>query len=229
MVMKMIKAVLIDIDNTLLDFHKCSKEAMCLAAEEYGIKFPENYFEIFTKINNSLWEKIEKGELDRQGLFKVRWKLIFEAMGIDEDGLAFEETFRANIKQSAIPVDGAKEILLYLSEKYYVAVASNSELAQQEKRLKKADMLKYISKIFTSEEIGFAKPSEGFFAHCENELPQLERDEIILIGDSVTADIEGAKKFGFKTCWFNFARKENPVCEKADYIINNLAEIKNIL
>ena len=227
--MKMIKAVLIDIDNTLLDFHKCSKEAMCLAAEEYGINFPENYFEIFTKINNSLWEKIEKGELDRQGLFKIRWKLIFEAMKIDADGIAFEETFRSNIKSCAIPVDGAKEILLYLSEKYYVAVASNSEFAQQEKRLRKADMLQYISKIFTSEEIGFAKPSEGFFEACKNELPQFEKEEIILIGDSVTADIEGAKNFGFKTCWFNFAKKENPVCEKADYIVNELSEIKKFL
>ncbi len=227
--MKMIKAVLIDIDNTLLDFHKCSDEAMCLAAEEYGIVFPENYFEIFTEINNSLWDKIEKGELDRQGLFKIRWKLIFEAMGIDADGIAFEETFRSNIKSCAIPVDGAMEILKYLSEKYYVGVASNSEFAQQEKRLRKAGMFPFIKSIFTSEEIGFAKPSEGFFAYCKNELPQFEKEEIILIGDSITADVEGAKNFGFKTCWFNFAKVPDAECEKADFIVNELAEIKNFL
>ncbi len=225
----MIKAVLIDIDNTLLDFHKCSDEAMCLAARDFGIDFPENYFETFTEINNSLWEKIEKGELTRQGLFKVRWNLIFEAMGIKADGEAFEELFREYIKSSTIPVHGAEELIEYLSGKYYVCVASNSELAQQEKRLRKAEMLPYIKKIFTSEEIGFAKPSAEFFEACKEGLSSFSKNEIMLIGDSVTADIEGGKKFGLKTCWFNFAKKPDAVCDSADFIVDDLLQIKNIL
>lgn len=225
----MIKCVLIDIDNTLLDFHKCSREAMLISAENFGIVFPENYFEIFTVINNSLWEKIEKGELTRQGLFKIRWNMIFEEMGIGADGVLFEDDFRKNIKQSAIPIEGAEEMLKYLSEKYYVCVASNSEFAQQEKRLSKAGMLPFIKKIFTSEEIGFAKPSEEFFAHCKNELPDFRKDEIMVIGDSVKADIEGANSFGFKTCWFNFGKEPHEKCRIADYIVDSLSEIKNIL
>ncbi len=225
----MIKAVLIDIDNTLLDFHKCSREAMCLAAKDFDIDFPQNYFETFTRINNSLWEKIEKGELNRQGLFKIRWNMIFEAMGINADGEEFEELFRAYIKKSAIPVDGANEILEYLSGKYYVCAASNSELAQQKKRLEKADMLPFIRRIFTSEEIGFAKPSSGFFEACKKGLPQFEKDEIMLIGDSVTADINGAKTFGFRTCWFNFDKKADAECADADFIVDELIQIKNIL
>ena len=225
----MIKAVLIDIDNTLLDFHKCSKESMCLAAEEFGIDFPENYFQIFTEINNGLWEKIEKGELTRQGLFKVRWNLIFEAMGIKADGPAFDELFREYIKKSAIPVEGAKEILEYLSEKYYVCVASNFSYEQQKARLSKAGMLPYIKEIFTSEEIGFAKPSTEFFESCVNGLSSFGKDEIMLIGDSITADIKGGKNFGLKTCWFNFEKKSDAVCDSADFIVDDLLQIKNIL
>lgn len=225
----MIKCVLIDIDNTLLDFHKCSREAMCLAAKDWEIAFPHDYFEIFTRINNSLWEKIEKGELTRQGLFKIRWNMIFDEMGINADGEEFEELFRAYIKKSAIPVDGANDFLEYLSGRYYVCTASNSELAQQKKRLEKAGMLSFVRKIFTSEEIGFAKPSEKFFEACKAELPQFEKEEIMLIGDSVTADVEGAKAYGFKTCWFNFGKEENAACDKADYIINELSGIKRIL
>ena len=225
----MIKAVLIDIDNTLLDFHKCSKEAMCLAADDFGISFPENYFEIFTEINNGLWEKIEKGELTRQGLFKVRWNLIFEAMEISGDGPAFDERFRDYIKKSAIPVEGATELLEYLNDKYFVCVASNSAYEQQKARLGKAGMLPYIKEIFTSEEIGSAKPSKEFFEACKKELSEFEKDEIMMIGDSITADIEGSKKFGFKTCWFNFAKKPGAVCDSADFIVDELAEIKSIL
>lgn len=225
----MIKAVLIDIDNTLLDFHKCAKESMCLAAEDFGIDFPENFFEIFTEINNRLWSEIEKGQLNRQGLFKIRWTLIFDAMGIKADGPAFEEVFRDYIKRSAIPVDGANEILEYLSGKYYVSVASNSSFEQQRARLEKAGMMKFIRNIFTSEEIGFAKPSQEFFSACRKELSSFEKEEIILIGDSVTADIEGAKSYGFKTCWFNFAGTPEKVCPSADFIIDDLIQIKDIL
>lgn len=225
----MIKVVLFDIDNTLLDFKKCADESMLLAAEKFGIKFPENYFEIFTEINNGLWEKIEKGELTRQELFKIRWNLIFEEMNISSDGILFEEEFRKNIKLSAIPVDGAHEILEYLSEKYYVCVASNSELEQQGKRLEKAGMQPFIRKIFTSEEIGFAKPSPEFFEACRKELPTFEKNEIMLIGDSVSADIDGAHNFGFKTCWFNYGKEPHEKCVNADFIVDNLIEIKNIL
>ena len=225
----MIKAVLVDIDNTLLDFHKCSDESMCLAAEDFGISFPENYFEIFTEINNGLWTKIEKGELTRQGLFKIRWNLVFEAMGIDADGPVFEECFRDYIKKSAIPVEGAIELLQYLSNKYSVYVASNSSYEQQKARLGKAGMLPYVKEIFTSEEIGFAKPSKEFFEACKKELPDFENDEIMMIGDSINADIEGSKKFGFKTCWFNFAKKPDAVCDSADFIVEELSEIKNLL
>ncbi|MBE6755629.1 MAG: noncanonical pyrimidine nucleotidase, YjjG family [Ruminococcaceae bacterium] len=225
----MIKCILIDIDNTLLDFHKCAREAMCLAAKDWNIVFPKDYFEIFTEINDSLWEKIEKGELNRQGLFKIRWNMIFEVMGISADGEAFEELFRDYIKKSAIPVDGAEEILEYLSEKYYVCTASNSEFAQQEKRLRKAEMLPFIRKIFTSEEIGFAKPSSGFFEACKRELPQFEKDEIMVIGDSITADIDGANAFGFKTCWFNFNKEADAKCDCADFIVDELIQIKKFL
>ncbi len=225
----MIKAVLIDIDNTLLDFVKCSREAMVVAAETFGINFPENYFEIFTEINDGLWDKIEKGELTRKELLRIRWKLIFEEMGIAADGSLFDEEFRSNIKKSAIEVDGAKDLLQYLSGKYYVCVASNSAYEQQKERLRKGEMLPFVREIFTSEEIGFTKPKREFFEYCKNELPQFEKEEIIVIGDSVTADIEGAKNFGFRTCWFNYKKIPDAKCEKADYIVNELSEIRNIL
>lgn len=225
----MIKVVLIDIDNTLLDFNEGSKDAMLLAADEFGIKFPENYYDVFTEINNSLWEKIEKGELTRQGLFKIRWNTIFEKMGISADGPVFEEVFRKNIKLSAIPVKGANEILKYLSEKYFVCVASNSSFEQQRARLEKAAMLPFIKKVFTSEEIGFSKPSTEFFEACMRELPDVKKEEIIIIGDSINADIEGGHSFGFKTCWFNYGKTPHENCTSADFIVDSLEEIKNIL
>lgn len=225
----MIKAVLIDIDNTLLDFRKCADESMLWCANKFEFSFPDGYLDVFFSINDPLWEKIEKGELTREGLYKIRWKMIFEKLGIDADFLRFEDLFRETIRSHAVPVDGAVEVARYLSEKYTLCVASNAIYEQQKIRLKKAGIDKYIDKYFTSEKIGFPKPSKEFFEFCHKHLDSLKKDEIILIGDSITADIDGGHAFGFKTCWFNYNKLPLNICKTADYKINRLSEIQNIL
>lgn len=223
-----IKAVLLDIDNTVLDFHECAKAAMLSAAEEKGIVFPENYFETFLNINNALWHRIEQGELTREELFLIRWPTIFKALGVDADGIEFEKLFRQNLLYAAEPVDGAKEMLEYLSGRYPVYAATNSMYDQQVTRLEKAGFLKYFSGMFVSEKIGAQKPSQAFYEHCIKSL-ELKPDEIMMIGDSLTADIGGAKQAGIKTCWFNFEGEPREKGGFADCIIDTLDEIKKIL
>lgn len=224
----MITTVLIDIDNTLLDFNKCSRKAMIDACTAANIEFTENMVSTFHKINDTLWIKIESGSLTRDELHKVRWNMIFKEMGIDGDGIKFENDFVSGIYESHEPVDGARELLCYLSQKYTICAASNGSYDQQLHRLTKARMIEYFSHLFVSEKIGFAKPSNLFFEKCLEQLKNVDKSEIILIGDSLTADIEGGRNFGIKTCWYNHNVK--PVNGKeADYTVNLLSEIKNIL
>ncbi len=225
----MIKAVLIDVDNTLLDFNKCADESMLWCAEQFGITFPEGYLDVFFSVNDPLWEKIEKGELTREGLYEIRWNMIFEKLGIVADGPEFEELFRERIKSSAVPVDGALDLIKYLSEKYTLCVASNTLLSQQKMRLEKAGMDKYVEKYFTSEKIGYPKPSKEFFKACFDWFDGIKKEEIIFIGDSITADINGADSFGFKTCWYNHNSLPMSACENADYKVNRLCEIIGIV
>ena len=104
----MIKAVFLDIDNTLLDFDLCVSKAMQDGLARHKIEFREDMFGTFKSVNDALWRRIEEGTLTREELMRVRWKLIFEKLGIDLDGPKFEEYFRAQLHESAIPVDGAK-------------------------------------------------------------------------------------------------------------------------
>ena len=226
--MSKIKAVLLDIDNTILDFHEGARSAMLSAANEWGIVFPENYFETFLTINNALWHRIEQGDLTREELFKIRWPSIFDALGIDANGIEFEKDFRANLMYAAEPVTGAKAMLDYLYGKYPIYAATNSLYAQQTARLTKAGFMDYFSGMFVSEKIGAQKPSQVFYCHCIKSLA-LEPDEIIMIGDSLNADIGGAKQAGIVTCWFNFEGAPRESGEIADYIIDSLDEIKKIL
>ena len=224
-----VKAVLIDIDNTILDFDKCSDESIKQCAEHFGITLPENYFEVFSECNDKLWSLLEQGSISKQDIYDRRWVEIFKRLGVQADGIAFEEMFRKKIRSITIPVDGAEELLQYLSEKYPVYCASNASREQQEIRLRSKNFHQYISGFFMSEDIGFQKPAKEFFFACTNALYPIKPSEIVMIGDSVNADIIGAKNFGLKTIWFNFRNEAYSDYNFTDYTVNNLSEIKNIL
>lgn len=230
----MIKAIMIDIDNTLLDFDAYVKESMKNGFEKFGLgEYEDGMFSVFEKINSEMWRQIERGELTYDELLKTRWNRIFSALNIPFDGCIFEDYFRNCLFESAIPVENASDILEYLKGKYTLCVASNGPFEQQMNRLRKAGMLPHFSHLFISEKIGASKPSEKFFAYCMNELNS-ERNgillsEVLMIGDSLSSDIYGASEFGLKTCFFDRKNSGKTNGISVDYIIGKLEEIRNII
>lgn len=225
----MIKAVLVDIDNTLLHFDKCAEKSMRLAFDEFKITPPNDFLSTFIQINDGLWKEIERGTLTKEGLHKIRFVKVLKAMGIDFDGLIFEERFRHYLKTSAEKVQGAERLLAYLKKKYFVALASNGHAEQQKLRLKISGLDKYADAVFLSGDIGYEKPSVKFFESALLQLPTKNKDEIIIIGDSLSADIKGGIDFKIKTCWFNLKNADKNKDILPDYTVNSLAEIENIL
>lgn len=226
---RMIKAVFIDVDNTLLDFQEGAKEAMDKAFEKRGMKRKEGFFEIFKRINDGLWHKIELGELTREGLAKIRFNMIFREAGIYLDGVEFERDFRKNLAESAVKVKNAEEILKYISQKYPIYVTSNAPQGQQLLRLEKAGLLQYITDVFTSERMGFNKPDKRFFDMCFDMIPSVLPEEIMIIGDSINADVRGGIENGLKTCWFNYFGEKAHADITPDHTVESLLEIKEIL
>lgn len=222
-----VKAVLFDIDNTLLDFGECAKDAIIHACLKSGINYEPRMFAAFMPVNDILWRQVEDGFITVERLHEIRFNVIFSALDLPYDGKDFEKLFRLYVKKAAAPVKGAVDVLEYLKDKYFLAVASNSSLSQQYARLEKAGMAKYFDAFFVSDEVGANKPSAEFFSKCLLSLPTKNKDEIMLIGDSLSADIEGGIKFGIKTCWFNFKGEKTSL--SPDYIINDLSLLKNIL
>lgn len=223
----MIKVVFIDVDNTLLDFDKSAKLSMQKGFEYFGLPFEDFMFDRFRTINLDMWIEMEKGNITKEELIRTRWQNVFDDLGLKACGVAFEEKFRILLNEIAIEVDGAKDALAYLASKYTVCVASNAPYEQQLHRLGSADMLKYIDKVFVSEKIGFPKPRKEFFDACFWG-SQYRPEDTIMIGDSLTADIKGARDYGMKTCWYNHYN-ENTDNKDCNYIISSLNEIKHIL
>ncbi len=231
----MIKVVLIDIDDTLLSFTDYVRDAMRDGFAHFGIGvYREDMLPVAASINGKLWRQIERGELTFEGLQKIRWNMIFDALGIDFDGLVFERYFRDYLYDSAIPVDGAMDMLKYLYPKYAMYAASNGPYDQQVNRLKAAGMYPYFRDFFISEKAGAQKPSAEFFDYCfrilrESGFDGLEPQETMIIGDSLTSDMAGGRAYGMKTCLF--WRGEGPAPEEsgADHVVRDLREISKFL
>lgn len=220
--------VFIDIDDTLLDFTKCANDAIKSACNKFGVPYTTTLVDTFHPINLDLWHRLEKKEVTKEKLFDTRFQIVFDKLGIKADGIAFETAFRENFHESAILVDGARDLLEYLRSKYKVYVASNASMHQQTNRMKKAELDGYINGYFVSEEIGFPKPQKEFFDACFKALPDVKPQDVVMIGDSLSADIKGACEYGLKTIWYNH-RNEPTSDVKCDYIVSRLSEVKNIL
>ncbi len=224
-----IKAIFIDVDNTLLDFDLCAKKAMIQCFGEVGLKYKEEYFSVFDEINSDLWRKIERGDITKAEMHEVRWQLIFEKSGIKSDGKKFDEIFCDRISDSCEKVEGAEEMLEYLSSKYKLYVASNGAEERQKKRLRVAGFYRYFSDIFASESIGVEKPDPNFLIRALRKIGNVCPEEAFFIGDSLTADIPCGNAVGMSTCWFDKYGTGDDKGVKSDFTIRSLVEIKNIL
>lgn len=225
----MIKHVLIDIDNTLLDFDKCAKTAVKEIMRQFSLPVTDKDLEDFIKISDSLWEQIEKGTITRPEMYKKRSSTFLNNLGYTADADLMERLFREHIKVSKETVDGAEDLLAYLHTKYTISAISNASHDQQSKRLELANLFRYVDNCFTSNQIGSEKPNAKFFDYCFNALDNPKKEEVILIGDSITADVIGGKNYGIKTCYFEFKSPKKTYNVTPDYKVYSLAEIKSIL
>ena len=225
--------IFIDIDNTLLDFDAYIRQTMAEGFAHFGLRPYEPYMEeIFHRENGKLWHQIEAGTLTFRELEQIRWNNVFRALQIDFDGPVFEKYFRAALYDSAIPVDGAMELLRALHGSYSLAVASNGPYEQQLHRLELAGMKPYFDWFFVSEKLGVSKPAAAFFDGAFAELNKgretpVRPADCVIIGDSLTSDMAGAIASGLDCCYLSpiGAAPDLPVT----YTIHSLAELCALL
>ncbi len=228
------KAIFIDIDNTLLDFDEYVRTTMAEGFAHFGLPaYQPEMYHVFTTENNKLWRQIEEGALTFEELQKVRWNRIFAALGFSFDGVTFERYFRAALHESAIPVTGALELLQSISGRWLLCVASNGPYEQQLHRLEIGGMKPHFDHFFISERAGAAKPAPAFFDYAFRALNQDRTDpilpqETLIIGDSLTSDIAGGLQYGMKTCYYR--RPGAPAAPAGvDYTVTALSRIPALL
>ena len=238
----MIRAVLLDIDDTLLSFEGCVRQAMLEGFPLFGLPaYTEDMLPVFGQVSGGLWRQIELGQITLPELEQVRWSRVFAALGFaGEDprlGLRFEEYFRKQLYWSAIPMPGAEELLAYLAPRYVLCAASNGPSGQQMNRLRVAGMLPSFDHVFISEDVGAQKPSREFFDACFARLraadcPGLQPAEVAIVGDSLTSDMAGGAAYGMHTCWYHPVTPGEPAAEApagVECAVASLRDVERVL
>ncbi len=212
-----IQTLWIDVDQTLLDFDACAQIALEQTFEQYGLPWSQEVFQVFLRINALLWNQIEEGTLTRMELRKIRFPRIFEALKRElPDPVGFEAQFSSILHQQAVPMPGALEAIPALKQAgYRLAIISNGPEEGQKNRLNNAGLLEYFDTVYTSQKLGAAKPSQAFFDRAFQDYqssfcPNLKQEEILVIGDSWKADIQGAIDFGCRGLWLSANRQLDP-------------------
>ena len=220
-----IKLILMDIDNTLLEFDAFVRQFLDETFSRFeGFEKKGDLYEIFHANNQKLWQKLEQGEITMEQLQAVRWGMILEKLGIDFDGMEMERMFKAAMHESTIITPGAMEMLHALSEDYVLATASNGPYEQQVYRINKAGMGQYFRYHFISQDIGYSKPDPRFFEKARSLMKETyENDEILIVGDSASSDMQGGINAGIHTCYYDRENRGNT--GGYDLCVNDLRQI----
>ncbi len=223
------KIVLFDADQTLFDFKKCEAFALKACLAELGLRSDDECIETYSKINEALWKKLERGEIEKSKLVTERFVQFCDALSFDCDALQLSKRYRENLADQAFLFEGAVDILDALGTEARLFLVTNGLKSVQTGRLERSGIGKYFEEIFISEEVGAEKPDVKFFDAVKSRIDNFEDKEAIIIGDSLTSDIKGGINAGIDTCWYNPEGKEAPRDMKITYIIKELSELKEII
>lgn len=219
--------LLLDLDDTILDFHKAEYIALGKTLESFGLNPTEQVRTRYSQINKAHWERLERKELTREQVLVGRFGALFAEYGITVDPESCARRYEDNLSVGHYFLPGAEEALERLSKKYKLYMVSNGTAKVQAGRLKSANISHYFQKIFVSQEIGANKPDIAYFARCFAQIPGFDPKRAIIVGDSLTSDIQGGKNAGIATCWVNPHHK--PATVFPDYQIEYLSQLEALL
>lgn len=223
--------VLWDVDGTLLDFLAAEKAAIQSLFQEFGLgRCTDGMLARYSEINREYWRKLERGEMSKQQILVKRFEDFFREEGLDVSlGEAFNAAYQVRLGDTIVFCDDSKALVESLRGKVRQYVVSNGTVTAQTKKLRRSGFDQLMDGVFLSEELGYEKPAIEFFDQVFQEIQAPDKSRVLIVGDSLTSDMEGGFRAGIKTCWYNPEGIPCAAPEKIDYEIQNLQEIKKIL
>ncbi|MDE5756626.1 MAG: YjjG family noncanonical pyrimidine nucleotidase [Clostridia bacterium] len=221
--------LLIDADDTVLDFKNSERDAIIALCEQYEIADKNGVADKFKQINRRMWDMFELGLVTREEIFYSRFEELFAFFGIDgKNIIEVGDQYRENMAHSRRIIHGARAFLRRISQNHDLYCVTNGITRTQKMRMKASGLGKYFKKLYISQEINLAKPSKEFFQYVIADIGAVDLDDIYIIGDSLSSDILGGINSGIKTILFN--RENKKICDiRPDFEVKNYVQLERII
>ena len=225
----MFEYLFLDLDDTILDFHKAERIAIAKTIREFGVEPTEAVISRYHVINKWHWEQLELGKMARAEVLENRFAMLFSELGTEVDKTACARSYERHLAQGHWFLPGAEEAVEALSKKYRLFLASNGTASVQKGRMTSANLSRFFERSFVSQELGHNKPSRAYFEAAFAQIPGFNREKCLMVGDSLTSDVKGGINAGIKTCWVNPTHASGREDIRPDYEIEYLSQLEGLL
>lgn len=233
--MKAYQFLLFDLDYTLLDFDADMTMAFEGLYHAWGwnkqVPYSPAMLDLYERCNNAWWRKFEKGECTKPELFRERFADFLREAGLSGDPEELNKTYFDLLGQGGVPYPGALELLQKLSGSYAVYIITNGNASTAKTRIANSGVGKAIRGYFVSEAIGSAKPDPRYFDYVFSHIPGFQKEQALVVGDSLRTDIQGAENAGVDSLWYHPAGRswEDGMSVPCTYRAGSYEEIWELL
>ncbi|REK71163.1 YjjG family noncanonical pyrimidine nucleotidase [Paenibacillus paeoniae] len=224
--------IFFDADDTLYDYGQSEAHALTEAFREAKLEVSEQLTGSYRTINQQLWQEYEKGLMDMASLRSERFARMIAENGLSVAWTAeeFSDVYLRYLGEGSFLLDGAVEICReLLAGGHRLAVITNGIKDVQLSRIGRSELADAFEHIIVSEDAGIHKPNPGIFDFAFAKLNLTGSRNALIVGDSLSSDMQGGINAGIDTCWYNPLKKPNLTDVKPTYEIQHLRELAEIV
>ena len=224
------KFLLFDLDHTLLDFDAAEDIALSQLLKEEGVVNIQAYKDYYVPMNKSLWKDLEQKKITKAELINTRFAKLFAHFGIEKDGAYLAERYQFFLSKQGHTFPGVEDLLKKLISKGYELYAATNRITYiQTGRLEQSGIAPFFKEIFISEQLHTQKPDAEFYEKIGARIPNFDKNQTLMIGDSLSADIQGGNNAGIDTIWYNPHHLENKTQAQPTYEVDSYQALLEIL
>lgn len=224
------KFLLFDLDHTLLDFDAAEDVALSHLLKEEGVEDIQAYKDYYVPMNKTLWKDLELKKITKQELVNTRFAKLFAHFGIEKDGAYLAERYQFFLSKQGQIFPGVEDLLKKLIHQgFELYAATNGITFIQTGRLEQSGIAPFFKEIFISEQLHTQKPDAAFYEKIGARIPNFDKKYALMIGDSLSADIQGGNNAGIDTIWYNPHHLENKTQAQPTYEVDSYQALLEIL
>ncbi len=202
--------VFLDLDGTMLNFEAAEVNAIKSTFENFDIPLSDENVLLYKNINKELWASFERGEIKQELLVVKRFEKLLTQLNLKGNAAQINNFYLSSLANGADLYDGVENTLKELADVATLAIITNGVARVQGPKLEKSGLIDLVDDVFISESVGAVKPSRKIFDIAIKKLAIENPKRILVVGDSLKADIQGAHNANLASCWCNYNNAELP-------------------